>query len=174
MFLPRTNFSINFKILAKGFSLLEILVVITIIGILSGLGLSFSESIQKNTRDTQRISDLSVLQSVLQQYYADQNKYPNGLGAELASGLALTNCSGRVGCIVTKTYLTQTPKDPNGSAYYFRPVFNVSSPSSDYCRIESGVEVGTCHYYYLCAKLENGTSGTCVVDATYNYQKTPL
>lgn len=168
------NNSLGFiKISHKGFSLVEILIVISIIAILSGMILSFSGVLQKKTRDTQRESQLRVLQSALQQYYADQNKYPNSLNAELSSGSPFTNCSGRVGCTVTKTYLSQTPRDPSGASYYFRPVLGINSPENG-CSIVSGIEIGTCHYYFLCSKMENASVGGFCYDSNYNFQLTPL
>lgn len=161
----------------RGFSLIEILVVISIIGILSGLSLGFAGAIQKSGRDTQRESDLRVLQSALQQYYADKNRYPNDLPS-LSTGGPLTNCSGTAtsptACVVTRTYLGATPKDPAGTAYYFLPIYNIGSPGST-CSINNGLEVGACHYYYLCAKLESPKPGsTLCYDANFNFQVTPL
>lgn len=157
----------------QGFSLVEILIVISIIGILSGFGLSFTNSLQKNTRDAQRSSDLSVLQSALQQYYADQGKYPNTLDSELANGLPLTNCSGRVSpCTTTKTYLSRVPKDPSGTPYYYEPVYAVGTLTN--CDLSGGVENGVCHYYFLCSAMENETEGNTCRNSNYNFQLTPL
>lgn len=144
--------------LQKGFSLVELLVVISIIGLVTGIGASFVASIQRNTRDSQREADLRVLQSALQQYYADQNKYPGDL-----NGSSLKSPDN------SKTYLNQIPKDPNGAAYYYRPVVGISRPG-DNC----SATVGTCHYYFLCAKMENPSlTGSCY-DNNYNFQITPL
>jgi prepilin-type N-terminal cleavage/methylation domain-containing protein len=171
MDLPRINLLTLDYLKHKGFSLVEILIVIAIIGILSGLALSFTGALQKNTRDAQRSSDLSVIQSALQQYYADQNKYPDDLTSELTGGSALTDCSGKVTpCTPTKTYLSKTPKDPSGSVYYFRPVENIRTPLSN-CSVGGGV---VCHYYFLCAKMESPPSGSTCVDINFSFQLTPL
>lgn len=158
----------------KGFSLVEILVVISIIGILSAIGLSFTGALQKNARDAQRSSDLSVLQSALQQYYADQGKYPNTLNSELANGTALTDCSGRITppCITKKTYLSRIPKDPSGTPYYYEPVYGIDKLTN--CDLAGGVENGVCHYYFLCAVMENAPEGSSCKNSNYNFQLTPL
>lgn len=155
---------------SKGFSLIEIMIVISIIGILSGIGLGVTGAIQKNTRDAQRESDIRVLQSALQQYYADNNKYPSNLSSELTNGGALTNCSGKASpCTVSKTYLSKTPKDPSGTSYFYRPVLNISSGTV--CDISS---ITPCHFYFLCSKMENPQAGSTCYDINYNFQATPL
>lgn len=150
--------------------MVEILVVIAIIGIVSGLALSFTGALQKNTRDTQRESDLRVLQSALQQYYADHNKYPDDLSSELDNSLALNDCSGVAGsCTPQRIYLSKTPKDPGGSAYFYRSALNINSPTD--CSDGNN----KCHFYYLCAKMENPPSGSsCSSNANFNFQVTPL
>lgn len=166
-------FGVSENLTRRGFSLVEMLVVIAIIGILSGLALSFTGALQKNTRDAQRSSDLSVIKSALQQYYADQGKYPNTLDFELANGSALTNCSGRVSpCTETKTYLSRMPKDPSGTAYYYEPVYGIGTLTN--CDLAGSVENGTCHYYFLCAVLENPPETSVCKNNNFNFQLTPL
>lgn len=179
MYLPARRSFIFFlkKLSLRGFSLIEILIVITIIGILSSVGVGFAASIQKNTRDVQRESDLRVLQSAIQQFYADKNYYPNtDLSSVIANGNALTNCSGEgAGCTVSKTYLSKTPKDPNSPTtnYCYSSQFTISSTTA--CSIADNA--GKCHFYKLYAKLENppGTATyTCNGVTTYNFEITPL
>lgn len=163
----------NFR---NGFSLVELMVVIAIIGLVSAAGVGSVGIIQKNSRDTQRIADLNNLKSAIQQYYADQQRYPNTLATELTTGSALTNCSGTATtppCTVTKTYLSKTPIDPMGGAYFYRPVIS-STQLNDSCGIVGGLEVGKCHYYILCAKLESPPAGSSCFDGSYNFNVTPL
>ena len=64
--------------LLKGFTLLEMLVVISIIGILTGLALLSFEPSQKRARDTERKSDLKQYQTVLENFANDNNGlYPS-------------------------------------------------------------------------------------------------
>jgi prepilin-type N-terminal cleavage/methylation domain-containing protein len=55
----------------KGFTLLELLVVISIIGILIGLGAVSYTTAQKKGRDSRRLGDMRAMSSVYEQYYSD-------------------------------------------------------------------------------------------------------
>ena len=61
-----------------GFTLLELLVVIGIIGVLVSLGVSSYSTAQKKARDSRRKSDLRTIQACMEQYYVytDNFKYP--------------------------------------------------------------------------------------------------
>ena len=60
-----------------GFTLIELLVVISIIGILAALGIASYSRAEKNTRDTQRMSDLGQYRIALENYASANNMtYP--------------------------------------------------------------------------------------------------
>lgn len=62
----------------KGFTLLELLVVIGIIAVLLGLGSVSFSSAQKKARDAKRASDLQSMQKYLEQCYSISSYvYPN-------------------------------------------------------------------------------------------------
>ncbi len=58
------------------FTLLEILVVISIIGILVVLGTAAYSTTQKKGRDARRKADIKAIQNGFEQYYAKNNAYP--------------------------------------------------------------------------------------------------
>ncbi|HUD20730.1 MAG TPA: type II secretion system protein [Candidatus Saccharimonadales bacterium] len=60
-----------------GFTLIELLVVITIIGILIALVVVTIGPIQQRSRDSKRKSDVNLLLSGANQFYADFKVYPN-------------------------------------------------------------------------------------------------
>lgn len=60
----------------KGFSLIELLIVITIIGILAVALLPTITQGPARARDTQRIADLSNIAKALEMYRADNRTYP--------------------------------------------------------------------------------------------------
>ena len=60
----------------QGFTLLELLVVIVIIGILALLIIPNLTSAPKKARDVQRKTDLRAVQKSLEEYYVSNNAYP--------------------------------------------------------------------------------------------------
>jgi general secretion pathway protein G len=61
----------------KGFTLLELLVVISIIALLIAMGITSFTTVQKKARDSKRKSDVKEIQQALEQYYSVCGyKYP--------------------------------------------------------------------------------------------------
>jgi len=60
----------------KGFTLLELLVVIGIIGLLASILVVNLTSARKRARDTKRVADIRNLQTASEDYYGKNGKYP--------------------------------------------------------------------------------------------------
>lgn len=60
---------------SSGFTLLELLVVISIIGILVAMGTVAFSTAQRKARDSKRRSDMQQIQKAFEQYYADNGTY---------------------------------------------------------------------------------------------------
>ncbi|OGG26970.1 hypothetical protein A2960_02375 [Candidatus Gottesmanbacteria bacterium RIFCSPLOWO2_01_FULL_39_12b] len=111
----------------KGFSLLELLVVISIIAIMITLGISSYSTAQKKSRDSKRKSDLKDVQSALEQYYSVcGNIYPIPVGF-YSGGIICSSPSIAI--------LPNLPSDPRGTTSYTCSSCNSTS-------------------YTLCASLE--------------------
>lgn len=101
----------------KGFTLVELLVVVSLIGILSTLVIANLNSARERARDAQRKSDLRNIQTALRLYYNDNGRYP------AASGSSISACSGTCtwgspwvnGSI---TYMGILPEDPLSNQSY--------------------------------------------------------
>lgn len=60
----------------RGFTLVELLIVISILGILASIALVSFRSAQLRGRDTERKSDLKSISNSLELFYSDYNIYP--------------------------------------------------------------------------------------------------
>jgi prepilin-type N-terminal cleavage/methylation domain-containing protein len=76
----------------KGFTIIELLIVIAIIAILAGLVLNNFQGAQAKARDTQRITRINALHSKLEEFYNEANGYPAPTGTPLR--LATSNFPG--------------------------------------------------------------------------------
>lgn len=105
-----------------GFTLLEVLVVVAIIGILISIGTASFTSAQKKARDGRRQGDLKSIQTAFEQYNADNNgNYP-------------------ATCSVDVTYLPAgLPKDPKTGANY---TSSCSATSYCFCGLLEGTATG--------------------------------
>ncbi len=69
--------SINFSVNKSGFTLVELLVVITIIAILSVIGITIFTGVQKNARDAQRRGDVDAISKAWEVHYSQTTpNYP--------------------------------------------------------------------------------------------------
>lgn len=86
----------------NGFTFVELLVVVTIIAVLSGVGIASFSSTNKEARDAKRKADLEAIRSALEICRAENGAYP--LDLDLSNDLSIV-CG-------AETYLNPIPKDP--------------------------------------------------------------
>lgn len=125
----------------KGFTLIEVLVAVTIISVLASIGVVAYTSVNKRARDAKRKGDVEQIRSALEMYRADIGYYPN-----IGSG-SWTNASGLSTPLVS-TYLPAIPSDPKSTQTYRYKATNLSgSTYYGYCvsaLIESEDPLDTC------------------------------
>lgn len=69
-----------------GFSLIELLVVISIIGVLTAVLMINFVGARERSRDAQKIQDLNSLKNAMRMYYNDNQTYPGSKAIILGSG----------------------------------------------------------------------------------------
>jgi len=100
----------------KGFTLLEMLVVIGIISILVTIAAASYSTAMKKSRDTRRKSDMSAIQNAMEQYYSScYSKYKDLAVGALPATIA-TVASPTCEVLAVSTILT-VPDDPQGGSY---------------------------------------------------------
>ena len=67
---------ISLKSKQSGFTIVELLIVIVVIGILATLVIVTFSGVQQKARDTKRETDVKALASQLEVYYANNGSYP--------------------------------------------------------------------------------------------------
>ncbi len=79
----------------KGFTLIELMVVLAIVGLLASLAVPRYFHMIEKSKETALHHDLSAIRDALDKYYEDAGKYPDSLVD-----------------LVDKKYLRKLPKDP--------------------------------------------------------------
>ncbi len=144
----------------RGFTIVELLIVIVIIGILAALVVTTFSGTQKKARDAERKSDVNIIYSQVEVYFADKSQYPTlaNLNDGASGGWRQTNL---------KDLKDDALKDPKGSAATL-----VAAPAASayaYAVTPSGCDNTTgneCTGYTLTATLEAG--GTFVKTGSNN------
>lgn len=154
-------FSFKKKVTSKGFTIVELLIVIVVIGILAALVVTTYNGVQQKARDTERKTDINALQGQMEAFQAQIGKYPaladvndstyrganmKGLDAGALQdpkwGNTNTNCT-TAGAVVLQNSAT-----PNSGCYGYVPApAGCNNSATD------------CTSYKLVANLESGSGG---------------
>ena len=97
-----------------GFTLIELMVVMGLIVVLAGVGLTMYTNSQTRAREAVLSEDLFRMRDAIDQYYADKNRYPASLEA-----------------LVTEKYLRAIPVDPfTGTADSWQTTLSEGDPAN--------------------------------------------
>jgi prepilin-type N-terminal cleavage/methylation domain-containing protein len=112
----------------KGFTLFELLVSISIIGILTALASVAYSGAQKKARDARRLEDVKLIQTAAEQYYSQSPTYiyPASAGTWV-SGSGSTVLSAFPRDPKTKVIYTYTPGAANSSYVVYAQMEDISN-----------------------------------------------
>jgi prepilin-type N-terminal cleavage/methylation domain-containing protein len=117
----------------RGFSLVELLIVVTVLGVLATIGATVYKGNTENAKDQQRLRDLNSIKQALELYRHDERSYPKVI-TDLAK------------------YLSPIPADPQalaGKQYAY-----ATSPSS------CATDRRNCKAFVVCAKKQGNKAYT--------------
>ena len=136
----------------QGFTIVELLIVIVVIGILAGLVITTFTGIQQKARNTERTTDIKAIQAHLEAYNAQAGMYPTLANMNDATWRS-TNTKG------LDADALADPKAPTVKTLVAAPVANAYSlqvfqaDGSTACTNAVGAE---CAVWTLTATLEGG------------------
>ncbi len=144
----------------QGFTLLELLIVIVIIGILAVIIVPGLSSGPKRARDAQRKADMRGVKNALETFYNDNNSYPVQTTTASTTGLTATALINATTGIVTN-YLPALPCDPRSSVKTTTTTSTLCTDTVDGSNtlryLYKSAAAGAA--YRVCATLENAQDG---------------
>ncbi len=139
----------------KGFTLIELMIVVTIITILLGIVLVNTQKQKSRARDRVRVADINTIRLAIEEYKLHCGEYPNRIELDVHNG----HCNG----LKLKDFLSSIPVAPNKQ----KPIFTgsggiySSSEIKDSGYLYAGLSTsgtGRCYDYHIAAELENKSS----------------
>ena len=122
----------------KGFTIVELLIVIVVIGILAAITIVAYNGIQQRARDATRTSDIAAIQKALEMYRADNGAYPSIHTDNYGRGLS------ELSTLLVPKYVAKIPSDPQPGATDYQYVRGTESSGSYGIRI-SYETITPCH-----------------------------
>jgi general secretion pathway protein G len=107
----------------SGFTILELLVIISIIALISSIAVFYLQNARIRARDTKRKADISQVQKALSLYFEDYGIYPplaGGSPTALSDALFASSISG---------FMSRVPRDPlcaSGTACNYQIQYDVT------------------------------------------------
>lgn len=151
----------------SGFTIVELLIVIVVIGILAAIVIVAYTGIQGRARDTQRVDDLKTIAKALEVYKINNGAYPNPVSTPNASSWEVSTNGSNVAtnflsALVSPNGVSKIPVDPTNTGTALNPSFN--NPTFEYFYYvyaagTSGCDASRGAFYILGATRMDNTPG---------------
>jgi prepilin-type N-terminal cleavage/methylation domain-containing protein len=143
-----------------GFTIVELLIVIVVVGILAALVLNSFSQAQVKARDSKRVTDVKALEKYAKLYIAENGVAPQSTAGCYAarSYLNAGECEDFINFQDITKYMGNSgiPKDPINSNPYFYYYYKSKKVNST----GNGVENGTLADFVIVARLESSPNPT--------------
>jgi uncharacterized protein (TIGR02145 family) len=138
------------------FTVVELLIVISIIGIIISISFISYSNVRQKSRDTKRITDIKLIQKSLEDYYRNEGAYP----------ISLTPGQSLVGSSSSSTYLQVIPQNPSprndgaclDGEYTYRSTATGTNYMIDFCLSET---IGDLPVGQKCATPQGIANSSC-------------
>lgn len=148
-----------------GFTVVELLVVIIVIGILASISLFSYQNVQQEARDTKRQSDMVLIQNELEKYFDKHGEYPPGCPRSSCTSWFFTDNTSSPILNSTSTVANIISALPGVRQEFGDPVIPVGTPPL----MDTNTSVK--EYYYFGGAVNNtaGTTSSLSYGATASF-----
>lgn len=153
----------------KGFTIIELIIVVAVISILASISVIAYRSVQGRGRDAARMEDLAHAKDALTLYYLNNSNWMEtgsgcGYNGDGGGWFSYTNGSTYLqsigNCLKVGGYTKDDIIDPSGGT--------TSTPAAGYTYMKYHCGVGSAQRVFIYAKLETQPQDTTATDGTCN------
>lgn len=138
----------------NGFTVLELLIVLAAVGLLILLGSILLGTARERARDAKRLSDLDVTRRALEEYFHNNNRYP-----QAPTPIQLGSEGYKVICAGTPSGFAETRSACGSSSVYLDPVPAPPEPQPEQLQGYHYTSINPNNTYTIDAALEGAING---------------
>jgi len=156
----------------KGFTIIELIVVIAIIAVLSGIVVVNTGQYLAKTRDAKRLSDMHTIQLALQAYYEQYGYYPASLNLGCGGwDIGYKDYSGNsdfIKALITSNILRAVPVDPSSYSTDCSNGYQYGSNGNPVNNWDNTCNIALHGAYYILGIRHMETSGAKATSPVFN------